>query len=119
MALHEAPAVDQLVADHTVGEQGSAVFSAVQQPTGIDDPEEQLHIAKALFSELLPELVYDATQEQPLAREFVERVEGVFGHVGEELRSEEHTSELQSRENLVCRLLLEKKNNNSEYELNL
>src|SRR5690606_40717571 len=27
------------------------------------------------------------------------------------LRSEEHTSELQSRENLVCRLLLEKKNN--------
>src|SRR5690606_40681367 len=27
----------------------------------------------------------------------------------ERLRSEEHTSELQSRENLVCRLLLEKK----------
>src|SRR5690606_42138789 len=29
--------------------------------------------------------------------------------VEENLRSEEHTSELQSRENLVCRLLLEKK----------
>src|SRR5690606_41980978 len=29
-------------------------------------------------------------------------------HIGP--RSEEHTSELQSRENLVCRLLLEKKN---------
>src|SRR5690606_41377668 len=28
---------------------------------------------------------------------------------GTETRSEEHTSELQSRENLVCRLLLEKK----------
>src|SRR6266511_1221622 len=28
------------------------------------------------------------------------------------LRSEEHTSELQSRENLVCRLLLEKKKTN-------
>src|SRR5207302_10176863 len=27
----------------------------------------------------------------------------------DEVRSEEHTSELQSRENLVCRLLLEKK----------
>src|SRR5690606_42022477 len=27
----------------------------------------------------------------------------------QDLRSEEHTSELQSRENLVCRLLLEKK----------
>src|SRR5436309_12914590 len=29
-------------------------------------------------------------------------------------RSEEHTSELQSRENLVCRLLLEKKNHGAE-----
>src|SRR5436309_11857520 len=29
--------------------------------------------------------------------------------VGRVARSEEHTSELQSRENLVCRLLLEKK----------
>src|SRR5436309_7803918 len=39
-------------------------------------------------------------------------------------RSEEHTSELQSRENLVCRLLLEKKNdrlesNNGHHSLNL
>src|SRR2546430_10801793 len=30
-------------------------------------------------------------------------------------RSEEHTSELQSQSNLVCRLLLEKKKNNSTY----
>src|SRR5436309_11222597 len=30
-------------------------------------------------------------------------------------RSEEHTSELQSRENLVCRLLLEKKKRNERY----
>src|SRR2546430_4451217 len=29
----------------------------------------------------------------------------------DEVRSEEHTSELQSQSNLVCRLLLEKKNN--------
>src|SRR3712207_7496700 len=29
-------------------------------------------------------------------------------------RSEEHTSELQSRQYLVCRLLLEKKNNNTK-----
>src|SRR5690606_40764573 len=34
---------------------------------------------------------------------------GVALHVFAILRSEEHTSELQSRENLVCRLLLEKK----------
>src|SRR5690606_15236349 len=32
-------------------------------------------------------------------------------------RSEEHTSELQSRENLVCRLLLEKKNSNMAEQL--
>src|SRR5690606_40278225 len=31
-------------------------------------------------------------------------------------RSEEHTSELQSRENLVCRLLLEKKKRGRRYE---
>src|SRR5690606_39516139 len=30
------------------------------------------------------------------------------------VRSEEHTSELQSRENLVCRLLLKKKNKKKE-----
>src|SRR5690349_23699048 len=30
-------------------------------------------------------------------------------------RSEEHTSELQSRRDLVCRLLLEKKNTNNHY----
>src|SRR5690349_24226050 len=32
------------------------------------------------------------------------------------LRSEEHTSELQSRRDLVCRLLLEKKKNQQEQE---
>src|SRR5690606_42094929 len=32
-----------------------------------------------------------------------------FWHIVQKNRSEEHTSELQSRENLVCRLLLEKK----------
>src|SRR3712207_8340160 len=33
------------------------------------------------------------------------------------LRSEEHTSELQSRQYLVCRLLLEKKKTNISYHL--
>src|SRR5690606_39487715 len=42
-----------------------------------------------------------------------ERTRGVHPvHSG---RSEEHTSELQSRENLVCRLLLEKKNQLQEH----
>src|SRR5260370_18579841 len=37
---------------------------------------------------------------------------GGFGYVG---RSEEHTSELQSHLNLVCRLLLEKKKNRLDW----
>src|SRR2546427_3723306 len=40
--------------------------------------------------------------QRPVERELVHRRPGV--------RSEEHTSELQSQSNLVCRLLLEKKN---------
>src|SRR5690606_41848047 len=42
-------------------------------------------------------------QDDALAADDVHEVAGDFA------RSEEHTSELQSRENLVCRLLLEKK----------
>src|SRR5207302_2711648 len=50
----------------------------------------------------------DPPDAEGLAREG--RVELVRDRPEErELRSEEHTSELQSRENLVCRLLLEKK----------
>src|SRR3712207_7383781 len=37
---------------------------------------------------------------------------GTMIRAGKPWRSEEHTSELQSRQYLVCRLLLEKKNNN-------
>src|SRR5690606_40015334 len=37
--------------------------------------------------------------------------DGVWTPSGRIAKSEEHTSELQSRENLVCRLLLEKKKN--------
>src|SRR3989449_6641007 len=36
------------------------------------------------------------------------------GHAEPDVRSEEHTSELQSRLHLVCRLLLEKKKNNNK-----
>src|SRR5690606_41761927 len=39
----------------------------------------------------------------------VSTAKSVAQQLGIEERSEEHTSELQSRENLVCRLLLEKK----------
>src|SRR2546427_3932091 len=41
----------------------------------------------------------------------------LFGELGQDapLRSEEHTSELQSQSNLVCRLLLEKKKKYGRY----
>src|SRR5258707_12054795 len=39
---------------------------------------------------------------------------GISGKSGEPTRSEEHTSELQSRQYLVCRLLLEKKKNSKK-----
>src|SRR5690606_7144921 len=39
---------------------------------------------------------------------FIDRVNNELVNL-QRIRSEEHTSELQSRENLVCRLLLEKK----------
>src|SRR5256885_7086808 len=42
-------------------------------------------------------------------------VEGVAKAVRQETRSEEHTSELQSPCNLVCRLLLEKKKKANEH----
>src|SRR3712207_7206358 len=38
---------------------------------------------------------------------------------GHEVRSEEHTSELQSRQYLVCRLLLEKKKKHRRYSVHI
>src|SRR5256885_4587129 len=45
----------------------------------------------------------------PLAAQALARFHKLFQHDALVLRSEEHTSELQSPCNLVCRLLLEKK----------
>src|SRR5688572_32014350 len=50
----------------------------------------------------------DVTERRLLERELMHRA---FHDSLTGLRSEEHTSELQSQSNLVCRLLLEKKNN--------
>src|SRR3712207_7020475 len=50
---------------------------------------------------------------RPADRELQRPVRELLGEaelVGQPQRSEEHTSELQSRQYLVCRLLLEKKN---------
>src|SRR5258707_10657969 len=57
--------------------------------------------------EMFPNLT--AHYQRMMARPAVQRTIEVEAAVGYELRSEEHTSELQSRQYLVCRLLLEKK----------
>src|SRR3712207_8612825 len=54
----------------------------------------------------------DTPLEESLATIEDFRRAGSVGYVGLSNRSEEHTSELQSRQYLVCRLLLEKKTSN-------
>src|SRR2546426_1300805 len=50
-------------------------------------------------------------EQQPGGKILLATIDGrVVGQIGIHTRSEEHTSELQSPCNLVCRLLLEKKN---------
>src|SRR5438552_14183705 len=56
-----------------------------------------------------------AAAAAPLEQAAEEAKSAVLDALGEEarLRSEEHTSELQSPDHIVCRLLLEKKKKNS------
>src|SRR3712207_8162274 len=61
----------------------------------------------AALGQLLPYGIGD-TIRISLAEDPVEEIPVAY-HILSALRSEEHTSELQSRQYLVCRLLLEKK----------
>src|SRR2546430_13109662 len=57
---------------------------------------------------------YPPRNGNPLLRSFF--LSGISDIVKRlQVRSEEHTSELQSQSNLVCRLLLEKKKNKNRY----
>src|SRR5437870_8632656 len=57
-----------------------------------------------------PSLYAAFGNKEQLFRKVLDRyVNGPLAYFGKALRSEEHTSELQSRGHLVCRLLLEKK----------
>src|SRR5688572_32471313 len=70
----------------------------------------------ALQDELLPMVdqglsaLLEDLDQRGLLSETLVVVMGEFGRTPKINRSEEHTSELQSQSNLVCRLLLEKKN---------
>src|SRR5690606_41389100 len=67
----------------------------------------QKGIAEAVGSKLRSWQDYEAGKKVPGSQVIAGLVR--LGVDANWLRSEEHTSELQSRENLVCRLLLEKK----------
>src|SRR2546426_8480133 len=59
----------------------------------------------------------DAEEERPVLHAGAGLVEVARDDQRDVSRSEEHTSELQSPCNLVCRLLLEKKKETSSYQL--
>src|SRR2546430_8983548 len=54
-------------------------------------------------------IIPDTAKEKPQEGKVVAAGNGKVTEDGKKIRSEEHTSELQSQSNLVCRLLLEKK----------
>src|SRR3712207_8235893 len=67
---------------------------------GADEIAPDLSLIKGLGGALLREKIVAAASERGLV---------VIADGSKPVRSEEHTSELQSRQYLVCRLLLEKK----------
>src|SRR5258707_11189290 len=67
-----------------------------------------LPLLRALHEDAL-DAVGDSLQFTARSRRFHEAVVDSCGNETPKLRSEEHTSELQSRQYIVCRLLLEKK----------
>src|SRR3712207_8704979 len=75
-----------------------------------------LHDALPIL-QVVPRLAHREDRERPEVRRLVPRGERALAddvadrvhRPGDVVRSEEHTSELQSRQYLVCRLLLEKK----------
>src|SRR5687768_18564141 len=81
-----------------------------------------LPLAVALLSDLVTEAcntAEDLESERTVVLEEIAMRDDEPSDAVHDLRSEEHTSELQSRLHLVCRLLLEKKKKNRETQSNL
>src|SRR5690625_6434522 len=83
--------------NHTLPTSGTAKFAS---PLGVYDFTKKSSIIR--YSK-------EALEEASQSIIEIASKEGLTGHA-ESIRSEEHTSELQSRGHLVCRLMLEKTN---------
>src|SRR5436190_12063263 len=83
----------------------------VDPPTQVIDAFRDVQAARADQQRLQNEAGSYASKVVPEARGEAERIlQGARAYKEQTVRSEEHTSELQSHSDLVCRLLLEKKN---------
>src|SRR3989475_3260351 len=82
-------------------------------PAFMRDGKNHLHVIDLLRAmkrgHSLADLYPPAVGGIVLSHQHLSHVHGIVHAFGIRLRSEEHTSELQSQSNLVCRLLLEKK----------
>src|SRR5690606_20389293 len=88
-------------------------FPAFSLPA-LDNPERTLSVddlkGKPALVNVWATWCPSCRHEHPVLNKLAEAGVVIHGINYKDQRSEEHTSELQSRENLVCRLLLEKKN---------
>src|SRR5439155_12923459 len=90
------------------------VLNPIDRPARVDDAEAELVGHRRILAQQLllvgAEAVVDVVAALQVHSGFPEVHAARRQHAADErLRSEEHTSELQSRGHLVCRLLLEKK----------
>src|SRR5207302_5565971 len=98
--------IDRPILAIVAGKQPSAGFAVVETPLGAECQEEfGTEHDIPIFAPL-------AALDMHHHALTVDVADFQVGQLGAPDRSEEHTSELQSRENLVCRLLLEKKKKN-------
>src|SRR5690625_6120715 len=81
------------------------------------DKKTQMASAMAQILQISDFHLFDDPEKELLGVNTFSALEGVIAHIRaqEFSRSEEHTSELQSRGHLVCRLLLEKKKSTTSY----
>src|SRR5688500_19155689 len=86
--------------------QGTDVEVIWKGPLREDDREQQIQVVEGFAAQGVAGIVLAPLDDRALVRP-----------VADAKRSEEHTSELQSPCNLVCRLLLEKKKKNSQKKI--